>query len=387
MTPGGDVDRRLAAVWFADMVGFTPLADTDEDAALEAVAEFQAATRGAVEGRGGRVVKFLGDGALAEFASARGALEAALALCGSFPAGSGGGTRPATAVRVGLHVGEVASTADGDLYGDGINLAARFQSVADSGAVVVGEDAARALRHCRGFGFEPLGARTLKGYGEPIQVFVARTTGSTAAGTPIATAAGPVAPAGAPAGESSIAVLPFRNLSPDPDNEFFSDGVTDEILTSLAKLDGIKVISRTSVMRYKGTSKSLREIGRELGVSSVLEGSVRHAARRVRIAAQLVDATTDIQLWAERYDRDLDDVFAIQADVAQRIAEAACLDQAITEGDWYLLRLAVSPYFDSMRGDPRFADALGRVGLTEVAAEAGELGGRTAAGDVGGMAR
>jgi hypothetical protein len=295
VTPGGDVDRRLAAVWFADMVGFTPLADTDEDAALEAVAEFQAATRGAVEGRGGRVVKFLGDGALAEFASARGALEAALALCGSFPAGSGGGTRPATAVRVGLHVGEVASPADGDLYGDGINLAARFQSVADSGAVVVGEDAARALRHCRGFGFEPLGARTLKGYG--------------------------------------------------------------------------------------------REIGRELGVSSVLEGSVRHAARRVRIAAQLVDATTDIQLWAERYDRDLDDVFAIQADVAQRIAEAACLDQAITEGDWYLLRLAVSPYFDSMRGDPRFADALGRVGLTEVAAEAGELGGRTAAGDVGGMAR
>lgn len=151
MSARADLDRRLAAVWFADMVGFTPLADSDEDAALEAVAEFQAAARRAIEGRGGRVVKFLGDGALAEFASARGALEAALALCGSFPVGGGGGARPATAVRIGLHVGEVASTADGDLYGEGINLAARLQSVADSGAVVVSEDAARALRHCRGF--------------------------------------------------------------------------------------------------------------------------------------------------------------------------------------------------------------------------------------------
>lgn len=345
MSASGELDRRLAAVWFADIVGFTTLAESDEDAALEVVADFQTAARAAVDGRG-RLVKFLGDGALAEFASARTALEAALALCGSFPST---GSPKATEIRIGLHVGEVARAPDGDLYGDGINMAARIQSVAGPGEVVVSEDAARALRHSRGFRFDPLGERPLKGYGEPARIFRARRTeaGEETVRLPQTAPTAPDVSA-----ERSIAVLPFANLSPDPEHEYFSDGVTEEILTSLAKIDGLKVISRTSVMRYKGASRSLREIGRELGVASILEGSVRHAGGRVRITAQLVDAASDAHLWAERYDRDLEDILAIQTDVAERIVEAlqgrlSAQDRARLEGPTTADRTA---YEETLKG-------------------------------------
>ena len=310
-----DIERRLAAVWFADIVGFTTLADSDEDAALAAVAGFQAATRAAVESRRGRVVKFLGDGALAEFSSARTALDAALDLCATFAAPGS-----ATSIRIGLHVGEVAGAPDGDLYGDGVNLAARIQAAARPGEVVVSEDAARALRHSRGFRFDALGPTPLKGYPEPIPLFRARPADVPVPDAPGSAFRRPPAPGRAP--ERSIAVLPFANLSRDASDEYFSDGVTEEILTALARIEGLKVISRTSVMRYKGSSASLREIGRELDVASILEGSVRHAGPRVRITAQLVDAATDAHLWAERYDRDLEDILAIQTDVAERIVEA-----------------------------------------------------------------
>ncbi|MFN2383875.1 MAG: adenylate/guanylate cyclase domain-containing protein [Gemmatimonadota bacterium] len=325
MSASPQLDRRLAAVWFADLVGFTSLADSDEDAALVTVGEFQAAARAAVEGRGGRVVKFLGDGALAEFASARAALEAALALCASF---SASGDPGATAIRVGLHVGEVAGAPDGDVYGDGVNLAARLQSVAAPGEVVVSEDAARALRHNKGVRFDAIGDRELKGYDQPTRVYRAVPAIGDGASSGLfpepgqrpAAAAGPRRAARAAA--RSIAVLPFTNLSPNPEHEYFSDGVTEEILTALARIEGLKVISRTSVMRYKGSASSLREIGRELDVASVLEGSVRHAGGRVRITAQLIDVESDAHLWADRYDRDLEDIFTIQTDVAERIVEA-----------------------------------------------------------------
>jgi TolB-like protein/class 3 adenylate cyclase len=342
-----DIDRRLAAVWFADIVGFTPLADRDEDAALEAVAAFQAAARKAIEGHGGRVVKFLGDGALAEFASARLALEAALELCHSFP---GAGSR-ATPIRVGLHVGEVAGATDGDLYGEGVNLAARIQSAAAPGDVVVSEDAARALRHSRGFRFDDLGPRALKGYPDPILLFRARPATAEESEEPAPAASRRAASVTSEASERSIAVLPFANLSPDPGQDYFSDGVTEEILTALARIEGLKVISRTSIMRYKETTASLREIGRELGVRSILEGSVRHANTRVRITAQLIDAETDAHLWAERYDRDLEDIFEIQTDVAERIVEA--LKVKLTPGE--KARLAAAPtsvpgYEEYLRG-------------------------------------
>lgn len=308
--------RRLAAVWFADLVDYTALAAEDEDEALELVDDLQSAARQVVEGHGGRVVKFVGDAVLAEFPSAGEGVRSALALPGELATRRKRRGREPRSVRLGVHVGEVATTPDGDVLGDGVNIAARIQSTAGPDQVVCSEDVVRHLRKRAEFGFDELGERSLKGLGEPVHLFAARLVPGAAPTAPVSTSHATTAPA------RSIAVLPFANLSADPENEYFSDGVTEEILTVLARVGDLKVISRTSAMSYKGSSKSLRQIGRELGVASVLEGSVRRAGPRVRITAQLIDARTDQHLWAERYDRDLEDIFAIQADVAERIVDA-----------------------------------------------------------------
>jgi adenylate cyclase len=308
-------ERRLAAVWFADIVDYTRLSAEDEDAALALVRDFQAVTREIVDRAGGRVVKFVGDATLAEFPSTHAAATAALGVQHALARQLAERGAEGRSVRVGVHLGEVTGAVDGDLYGDGINVAARIQAEAEPGCVVVSEDVARQLRARRDLALEALGARELKGLPEPIRLFALRDAGE--AGLARRETGRPTR-----AADRSIAVLPFANLSPDPANEYFSDGVTEEILTALAKIDGLKVISRTSVMRYRGTTKPLREIGRELGVATILEGSVRRAGDRVRIAAQLIDARGDAHLWAERYDRDLEDIFAIQTEVAEHIVEA-----------------------------------------------------------------
>jgi adenylate cyclase len=302
--------RRLAAVWFADIVGYTRLAAEDENAALAAVERFQAAVRAVTNPHHGRLVKFLGDAALVEFPSAQGAVAAGLALMESFGHGAAGEGHPPVVARVGVHVGEVTSTSEGDLLGEDVNLASRIHTTAEPSQVVVSETVVRQLRHHREITFELLGERELKGVPDVTRVFVARRI------------AGERSPRAITAPSRSIAVLPFVNLSPDPANEYFSDGVMEEILMALAQIEGLKVISRTSAMRYRGTQRSIREIGNELGVATILEGSVRHASDRVRITAQLIDARTDEHLWASRYDRDVEDIFAIQTDVAERIVEA-----------------------------------------------------------------
>ncbi len=341
---GRPLPRRLAAVWFADIVGYTPLSETDEDAALAAVQSLQEAAREVTRPGGGRVVKFVGDAVLAEFPSAESAVEAALALGPAF--GRETSRAQAPRLRIGVHLGDVATGPDGDLYGDGVNTAARIQAEAEPGQVLVSEDVARPLRQRRAFRFESVGARSLRGIAEPVRLFAAARADAAVAEPAARSAAGGGARPG-----PSIAVLPFSNLSPDPANEYFSDGVTEEILTALARIEGLKVISRTSVMRYKGATRSLREIGRELGVTSILEGSVRHAGDRVRISAQLIDAATDEHLWADRYDRELEDIFAIQTDVAERIVEALQVKLSPRER----ARLAAEPtsvgaYQDYLRG-------------------------------------
>jgi adenylate cyclase len=320
--------RRLAAVWFADVVEYTRLTAEDEDGALRLVRTFHDVAGDTVEQYGGRVVKRIGDAVMAEFGSTQEAVSAALALLVGFGAETESRDLPRCELRIGIHLGEVTTAPDGDLYGDGVNVAARLHSAAGPGQVVVSDDVARHLRHRREFQLEPLGSQELKGLAEPVAVFAARYAEDAfpAGPKPAAAHARParLEPSTPPPAVSSrsIAVLPFTNLSPDPENEYFSDGVTEEILTVLAKIEDLKVISRTSAMRYKGSSQSLRQIGEELDVATILEGSVRRAGDRVRIAAQLIDARTDQHLWAERYDRDLEDIFAIQADVAERIVEA-----------------------------------------------------------------
>ena len=302
--------HRLSVVWFADLVGYTSLAARDQDRAIALVRRFQAAVRAIVTPDRGRIVKFIGDAALMESSSAEAALLAAAELRESLEEGE--------AVRTGVHLGDVAVAEDGDLYGDGVNVAQRIQTEAEPGQIVVSEDVARGLRSRPAFRFVALGERHLKGI-ESMELFAFVEVGSP---SDVPSPPGSQRSSPASATRSSIAVLPFANLSADPENEYFSDGITEEILTALAKLGDLKVISRTSVMRYKGTTKSAREIGSELQVGAVLEGSVRRAAERVRITAQLIEARTDAHLWAESYDRELVDIFAIQTDVAERIVEA-----------------------------------------------------------------
>jgi TolB-like protein len=295
-------------------VGYSTLSAQDQDRAIALVQQFQQLVRRAVPTAGGRIVKFIGDAALLESPSAEAALAAAHALHAEMGEG----------LRTGVHLGEVTVAFDGDLYGDGVNGAQRIQTEARPGEIVVSEDVWRRLRNRPAYVFEPLGERQLKGI-EPMALFRLASVGSSASAvsedrTRMSLAAR--REGGAGAARPSVAVLPFRNLSPQPENDYFSDGVAEDVLTLLTRVEGLKVISRTSVMQYKGTVKPIRQIGAELGVATILEGSVRHAGSRVRITTQLVDAATDEHLWAERYDRELEDIFSIQSDVAERIVEA-----------------------------------------------------------------
>lgn len=374
------LSHRLSVVWFTDLVGYSSLAARDEDRAIALVRRFQAAIRAAVPAERGRIVKFLGDAALVESPSAEAALLSAAALRESM--------EDEESLRTGIHLCDVAVAADGDLYGDGVNTAQRLQTEAEPGQIVVSEDVARGLRSRPAFRFRSLGERHLKGLA-PLEVFL--LTGLEGRPDDVGHQLRPRSRVSAPTETGrSIAVLPFTNLSADPENEYFADGITEEILTALTKLGDLKVISRTSVMQYKATSKSVRRIGTELDVGAVLEGSVRRAGQRVRITAQLIETETDSHLWAENYDRDLDDIFAIQTDVAERIAgalrvrlsprEKARIAERPTESmeayQWYLkgrfflakrterhLERSVEAFRKAVETDPSFA--LAWVGLAD----------------------
>ena len=319
--------HRLAALCFADVAGYTELSARNEGEAVALVELLQDVARRAVQERGGRVVKFIGDAVLAEFSSTDDAVRSAIELRDRFAADARASGLGRQDLRVGVHVGDIVTAADGDVYGDGVNVASRIQAAAEPGDVWVSEDVWRQLRQRPEFRFEPRGERELKGIAAPLALYgVAMQAGASTrrpdAVRPASEREAPRVASRATPHKQSVAVLPFTNMSASAENEYFSDGVTEEILALLARIEGLKVISRTSIMRYKGTDKPMRQIGEELGVASILEGSVRQAGQRVRITAQLIDAASDEHLWAERYDRDLEDIFAIQTDVAERIVEA-----------------------------------------------------------------
>ncbi|HET6617428.1 MAG TPA: adenylate/guanylate cyclase domain-containing protein [Gemmatimonadota bacterium] len=369
--------HHLAAVWFADIVGYTAQSDSDEAVAQRLVQVFTTSTRSVATRYGGRVVKFLGDGALVEFPSTELAVRSAWALMTAFPQAAESGGFGEQRLRIGVHVGDVAQGADGDLFGDGVNVASRLQGMAEAGEVWVSEDVRRQLRQRREFAFESRGERTMKGFDRPIEIHAVEVAGEedwvpivprqVAKSRPqgaadsvhwlhrlprsalVAAAVGlmlllglaawwlnrepsaspPDIPAdplpAAAVGESpdrSIAVLPFENLSPDSSDAFFAAGIADDIISALARNQDMEVISRTSTAQYEGTTKPMRQIAQELGVGNVLEGSVRRVGNRIRIVVQLIDARTDRHLWSETYDRELTDVFAVQSDIAQTVARA-----------------------------------------------------------------
>jgi adenylate cyclase len=302
--------RRLAAILAADVVGYSRLMQRDEAGTLAALtARREQILQPAVARHHGRIVKLMGDGVLVDFASAVNAVECAVELQVAMTAANAELPPDRQIVfRVGLNLGDVL-VEGGDLYGDGVNVAARIETLAEPGSVFVSQT---LFSHVRGkvpFGFEDLGERTLRNMAEPVRVY--RVSGAHA-------------PAGRAAQPSrlAIAVLPFTNMSGDPEQEYFSDGITEDIITDLSKVSTLNVVSRNTAFTFKGKSVDIAEIGRRLNVGHVLEGSVRKAGGRVRITAQLIDAAADSHVWAERYDRDLNDIFALQDEIAQAIVAA-----------------------------------------------------------------
>ncbi len=322
-----DLRQRLAAILAADAAGYSRLMSADERATVAALDAARAAFKKQIESNQGRVIDMAGDSVLAVFETAIGAVSAALAVQKALCTVTN--EQPEhrrMRFRIGVHLGDVMEKADGTVYGDGVNIAARLQGLAEPGGITVSESVRTAVRTKVAADFEDQGEQQVKNIVEPVRAFRVRVDG--AAAPKRATAE---AQSRATAGMPSIAVLPFQNMSGEADQEYFSDGITEDLITDLSNLSGVLVIARNSTFTYKGRSVDVRQVGREFNVSHVLEGSVRRAKGRVRITAQLVESASGHHVWAERYDRNLEDVFAIQDEITQKIVTA--LDVRLLHGE------------------------------------------------------
>jgi adenylate cyclase len=254
----------------------------------------------------GRLIKTTGDGALAEFASPSAAVRCAVEIQESIASG-----RSSLKLRIGVNLGEVIVGADGDLFGDGINIAVRLEGVADPGGILISEKVSSEVEGKLDAGFEYRGEQQLKNITKPVRAFAVRAPHGALIDRLSAAPPLPDRP--------SIAVLPFENMSGDPEQEYFADGMVEEIITALSRFKWLFVIARNSSFTFKGRAVDIKEVGRRLGVRYVLEGSVRKAAGKVRITGQLIDAVTDAHIWADRFERDLTDVFALQDEVTAAV--------------------------------------------------------------------
>ncbi|MCI4355240.1 MAG: adenylate/guanylate cyclase domain-containing protein, partial [Thermoplasmata archaeon] len=303
--------RRLAAIMFTDWVGFTTLTQSNEQHALTLLEIHQRLLRPVFPRYHGTEIKTIGDAFLVEFDSALEATGCAIEiqrLLHDHNASAASADR--IRLRIGIHLGDVVHV-DGDVMGDAINVASRIEPLAEPGGICLSDPVAAQVRNRISNSLTKLPAHELKNVRFPIDVYKVE----------LAWNAPPTDPSGS-GNARRLAVLPLANMSADPQDAFFADGLTEEIITELSKVAGLRVIARTSVLRYADGTKSVAEIGKELRVSTVLEGSVRRAGNRVRVTAQLIDATSEEHLWAEKYDRELDDIFAIQSEVAKAVAVA-----------------------------------------------------------------
>ncbi|HZP20309.1 MAG TPA: adenylate/guanylate cyclase domain-containing protein [Bauldia sp.] len=308
-------NRRLAAILAADVVGYSRMMGADEAGTLAALKHHREAVFDpAVAQHHGRIVKLIGDGTLVEFNSVVDAVRCALDI--QRRAKAGAASAPIT-LRIGINLGDVIIEGD-DIYGDGVNIAARLEPLAEPGGICIAAIVHESVGNRIDVAFRDGGEVTVKNIDRPIRVWKWHP-GSEVVPPPAPRAGEPAAAANE---QPSIAVLPFNNMSGDPEQEYFSDGITEDIITDLSKVGGLLVIARNSSFAYKGKSPDIRTVGRELGVRAVLEGSIRRAGNRVRITAQLISAANGGHLWAERYDRDLTDIFAVQDEVTRHIVEA-----------------------------------------------------------------
>ncbi|AUX75670.1 adenylate/guanylate cyclase domain-containing protein [Sinorhizobium fredii] len=325
-------NRKLAAILAADVVGYSRLAGADEDRTLARLRALRSdLIDPTIAVHNGRVIKRTGDGALVEFRSVVDAVRCAIEVQnGMVERNAGVPQDRRIEFRIGIHLGDVVEESDGDLMGDGVNIASRLEGVAAPGAICLSEDAYRQVKARLDLLVSDLGNTQLKNIAEPIRVYSLRVgtteAKATATSQPVTSRPTTELPP-----KLSIAVLPFANMSGDAEQEYFADGISEDIITSLSKLPQLFVIARNSSFTFKGKNVHVQEVGRNLGVRYVLEGSVRKSGNRVRITAQLIDAASSGHLWAERFDRDLTDIFAVQDDVTQQIVGALAIN--LTEGD------------------------------------------------------
>jgi adenylate cyclase len=309
MVERGPVQRKLAAILAADVAGYSRLMGADEEGTLARLKALRAELIDpAIAGHNGRIVKTTGDGLLAEFASVVDAMRCAT----QWQAAMAGRIQPAETrieFRIGVNLGDVIIDGD-DIFGDGVNIAARLETMAEPGGICISRTVLTQTRGKLDFPVEDLGEQALKNIAQPIHVFR------------VLAEANPMPePAALPLPDKpSIAILPFQNISGDPEQEYFADGMVEEIITALSRIRWLFVIARNSSFSYKGQSPDVKQVGRELGVRYVLEGSVRKGGNRVRITAQLIDAETGTHLWADHFDGLIEDVFELQDQVATSVA-------------------------------------------------------------------
>ncbi|WP_287308023.1 adenylate/guanylate cyclase domain-containing protein [Mesorhizobium sp.] len=306
------IQRRLAAVMAADVVGYSRLMETDEAGTLAALkSRRKQVLQPLVARHHGRVFKVTGDGVMVEFASAVNALQCAIDVQHAMAAANAAlPEKLRIALRIGVNLGDVMVEGS-DLYGDGVNIAARLETTAEPGGILISGTIYDHVRNKIEVGFEDLGAQTVKNIALPVRIY-------RVSGTPPVV----ISTSKAITDKPSIAVLPFTNMSSDPEQEYFADGLAEDLITDLSKVPGLLVIARNSTFAYKGRSVDVRSVARDLRVHYVLEGSVRREKARVRINAQLIDATDSSHLWADRFDRDLADVFLLQDEVVGTIVNA-----------------------------------------------------------------
>ena len=303
------MERRLAAILSADVVGYSRLMEEDEAGTLALLSRLRKdRIEPLIATHHGRIFKLMGDGILVEFASVVDAVTCAAAWQADMIGED-------LCFRIAVNLGDVIIE-DGDIYGNGVNIASRLEALADSGGICLSSIVHGEVKHKLDLEFEDMGKHSLKNITEPVRAYriVLEGSGSAAPGTD--------ALQPGQTGKPSIAVLPFDNMSGDPGQEFFADGITEDIITALSYSDWFNVRARNSTFAYKDKSPDIRDVAKALGVNYVLEGSVRKGGDRVRITVQLIDAATGNHVWADRYDRRTDDEFAVQDEIAQRISSA-----------------------------------------------------------------
>ena len=380
------MERRLAAILAADVVGYTALMGADEVGTLRRLNELrEKILEPLIATHHGRIVKLMGDGLLVEFSSVVDAVAAALAwqmAVGEHEAGGEEDSR--LKFRIGINLGDVIVEGD-DIYGDGVNIAARLEAISEPGSICLSEDAYRQARGKIEADFEDIGEQKLKNVAEPVRAYRIDLANRM---TMPSNAQGGALPL---PDKPSVAVLPFTNMSGDADQDYFSDGVAEDIITELSRFSELFVIARNSSFVFKGQAVDIKEAARKLGVQFVVEGSVRKAGNRVRVTAQLIDAVSGTHLWADRYDRQLEDIFEVQDDVVRatvsvlpgRIAEAGAEwsrrkpTESLTAFDYLLrgnhvlarrgdsIRKAIGYYHRAIEIDPDCAAAYAGIAVAE----------------------